>query len=60
MERKSFKEYSEGAIVEKKELYAIKSCFEELHMFLSVGCDISAGPNKQSVKEFSSSQGTLL
>ena len=30
MERESFKEYSEAAIVEKEKLYAMKSCFKEL------------------------------
>ena len=60
MERESFKEYSEAAIVEKEELYAMKSCFEELHTFLSMGGDIPSEPNtEQSVKEFSSSRGTL-
>ena len=52
MERESFKEYSEATITGKTELYAMKSCFEELHTFLSIGGDISAEPNKQSVKEF--------
>ena len=37
MERKRFKEYSEAAIVEKEELYAMKSCFEELHIFINGG-----------------------
>ena len=36
MERKTFKEYSEAAL-EKEELYAMKSCFKELHTFLSMG-----------------------
>ena len=42
MERKSCKEYSGAAIVEKEELQAIKSCFEELHMFISMRGDISS------------------
>ena len=58
MERESFKEYSEAVVV-KKELCAMKSCFKELYMFLSMGSVISAEPNKQSVKEISSSRGTL-
>ena len=33
MERKSFKEYAEAAIVEKEELRGMKSCFKELDMF---------------------------
>ena len=37
MERGSFKEYSEAAMVEKEELYEIEICFEELRMFLSMG-----------------------
>ena len=58
MERESFKEYSEAG--KNKELYAMKSCFEELHTFLSMGGDISLEPNtEKSVKEFSSSRGTL-
>ena len=36
MERESFKEYSEVAIIVKAELYAMKSCFEELHTILSM------------------------
>ena len=60
MEKVSFKEYSEATIAEKEELYAMKSCFEELHTFLSMEGDVSSEPNtKQSVKEFSSSRGTL-
>ena len=61
LERESFKEYSEAAIVEKEELYAMKSCFEELYTFLSKGAIFFRSltePNKQSVKEFSSSRGT--
>ena len=42
MERESFKEYSEAAIVEKEELRAITSCFEEPHTFLSMWDDISS------------------
>ena len=38
MERDSFKEYSEAAIVEKEELLAMKSCFKELHT-LFYQCD---------------------
>ena len=41
MERESFKEYSEAAMVKKEELHAIKSCFEELYTFLSMRGDIS-------------------
>ena len=37
---KLFKEYSEATIVEKEELQAMKSCFEELHTFLSMQSDI--------------------
>ena len=37
MERENFKEYSEAPIVEKEELDAMKTCFEELLTFLSVG-----------------------
>ena len=62
MERKRFKEYSEAAIVEKEELYAMKSCFEELHIFINGGGGggYSFGSqNKRSVKEFLSSRGTL-
>ena len=61
MERESFKEYSEAAIVEKEELYAMKTCFEKLHTFLSTGAMFFRSltePNKRSVKEFSSSRGT--
>ena len=50
MERESFKEYSEAAIVEKEKHYAIKSCFEELHMFLSLGGNISSGGKTQQAE----------
>ena len=42
MERESFKEYSEALIVENEELKAMKSCFDELHTFLSLWGDISS------------------
>ena len=51
MERESFKEYSEAAIVEKK----MKSCFRRALYIFIIGGDISAELNKQSVKEISSS-----
>ena len=37
MERESFKEYSEAAIVERKKLFVMKSCFEELYPFFING-----------------------
>ena len=35
----------------------MKYCFEELHTFLSMGGDISAEPNKQSVRNFQAAEG---
>ena len=40
MGRESFKEYSEAAIVEKEERSVMKSCFQELHTFLSMRANI--------------------
>ena len=37
---KAIKKYSEAAIVEKEKLWAMKSCFEEVHTFLSMRSDI--------------------
>ena len=42
MEREIFKECSETTKVEKEELKAMKSIFEELHTFLSMRDDISS------------------
>ena len=62
MERESFKlfkEYSETAIVDKKELYATN--FEELHTFLSVRGDFFffGSQNQESgvLKNFQAAEG---
>ena len=60
MERESFKEDSEAAIVKIRRAL----CDDIMrrgasHVLLSMGGDISSEPNKQSVKEFSSSRRTL-
>ena len=52
MERGSLKEYSEAAIVEKEELYAMKSCFKELHTFLLMRGEISSLEVKTQEAEF--------
>ena len=52
MERENLKEYSEAAIVEKEELKAMKSCFEEIHTFLSMRDDISSSFSKPKKRSF--------
>ena len=60
MERESFKEYSKGVIVEKEELYAMKSCFEELHTLLSMAAGRYFFRTEQAERnEFLSGRGTL-
>ena len=55
MERESFKEYSESAIVE--ELFAMKSCVEELHTFLLMRRDISLEVRTEEAgKEFQAAE----
>ena len=49
---KLFKECSEVAIVEKEELKAMKSGFEELHRFLSMQSDIFSSEGRTKEAEF--------
>ena len=67
MERESLKEYSEASTVEKEERYAMKSCFEELCTFLSMGAIFFRSltePNKRkadlSVKKIHFSMGIYV
>lgn len=63
MARKSFKEYSEAAMVEKEELQALKSCFEELHMLISMRGDISSSEVSQRsevLKNFEAAKGITV
>ena len=50
MERESFKEYPDAALVEKEGLQAMKSCFEELYLFMSMRGDGSSKVNTEEAE----------